>query len=141
MDWMERKNTNIIKRCMPILLKKLQKRHMVALSMNEEATINFVHKCRSRLQERSERYHFLNDDDPQARAAELAAEGDHDSAMIWRLITERALLCPRVGLTCPFMGSEADRAETPDRFFIKNFTRQKSKLSPGAETQDVDLSA
>ena len=41
----ESKNTNIIKRCMLILLKKLRKRHMVDPCMNEEATINFAHKC------------------------------------------------------------------------------------------------
>jgi hypothetical protein len=30
---------------MLILLKKLRKLHMVDLCMNEEAAINFVHKC------------------------------------------------------------------------------------------------
>lgn len=44
-DQRESKNTNIIKRYMLILLKKLRKLHMVDLCMNEEATINFVHKC------------------------------------------------------------------------------------------------
>ena len=45
MGRMESKNTNIIKGCMPVLRKKPRKRHMAALCMYEEATINSVHKC------------------------------------------------------------------------------------------------